>query len=115
MNNLQIKLLEALRSGKFQQTANRLRSKDCYCAVGLACEIYRINTGHGCWTQVHYSSLHSFSVNTIYSGSTTRAPSEVVKAFNLKHASITTWNDVLGLSFAEIADHLEREWSNETK
>lgn len=35
------KLVEALRSGEFSQTAGQLRKEDSFCCLGVACELYR--------------------------------------------------------------------------
>lgn len=42
-------LVAALRSGEFQQARNRLRDRDAYCCLGVACEVYRRTTGDGEW------------------------------------------------------------------
>ena len=45
------KWLKALRSGDFGQTKVRLREpgKDNMCCLGVACEVYRRETGKGSW------------------------------------------------------------------
>lgn len=51
--NERIKLLiEALRSKKYIQIRHKLGWVDgkCFCALGLACEIYRQQTGLGSWS-----------------------------------------------------------------
>ena len=45
------KWLEALRSGEFGQARGRLREPgtDNMCCLGVACEVYRRETGKGSW------------------------------------------------------------------
>lgn len=42
-------LANALRSGEFLQGIGRLRREGCHCAEGVACEVYRRETGDGEW------------------------------------------------------------------
>jgi hypothetical protein len=47
------KLIAALRSGKYKQTTGTLREKRGlqmkYCCLGVACDVYRKETGKGKW------------------------------------------------------------------
>lgn len=43
------KLVEALRSGEYEQAHDRLRRDDRFCCLGVACDIYRKETGNGYW------------------------------------------------------------------
>jgi hypothetical protein len=43
-------LVAALRSGEFPQGRERLRTEGGFCCLGVACEVYRLNTGKGAWT-----------------------------------------------------------------
>lgn len=50
MNTNAEKWVEALESGDFRQGTGRLRcGGDHYCCLGVACEIYRRETGKGEW------------------------------------------------------------------
>lgn len=53
--NENVKLwLEALRSGEYDQTRGRLHlENDGYCCLGVACEVYRKETGQGEWSYAH--------------------------------------------------------------
>lgn len=42
-------LVAALRSDEFGQVADYLHTKDGYCCLGVACELYRRETGNGVW------------------------------------------------------------------
>jgi hypothetical protein len=39
----------ALRSGRYQQATGALRKDDGFCCLGVACEVYRLETGRGEW------------------------------------------------------------------
>lgn len=54
--NQEIKKLwvEALRSGRYQQTKKRLRDEDGFCCLGVLCEVYREQTGIGQWKDGKY-------------------------------------------------------------
>lgn len=40
-----LKLADALESGNYTQTYDRLAEDDCFCAVGVACEIFKDELG----------------------------------------------------------------------
>lgn len=43
------KWVDALESGEFEQCQYSLKKGDSYCCLGVACEIYRRETGKGKW------------------------------------------------------------------
>ena len=51
MNENATKWVAALKSNEFEQGRFRLRRQDteCYCVMGVACELYRRETGRGEW------------------------------------------------------------------
>lgn len=52
MNNNAKKWVEALRSGEFTQAQRTLQTKEQeYCCLGVACELYRRETGEGEWIE----------------------------------------------------------------
>ena len=51
MNANARKWVEALRSGRYKQGRNRLRTEYGYCCLGVACEVYRRETGGGIWEE----------------------------------------------------------------
>jgi hypothetical protein len=52
LNDNAQKWVDALRSDEFKQGKQRLRTSDGgYCCLGVACEIYRRETGQGEWTE----------------------------------------------------------------
>jgi hypothetical protein len=44
------KWVDALRSGRFKQGRGSLRYDDSYCCLGVACQVYKEETGEGKWT-----------------------------------------------------------------
>lgn len=98
-------LIAALRSGEYTQTTGCLRSGNCYCAAGVACDVWMKETGKGRWdewggfeTASPDMPMHSF------------APIEVYDAYpDGLMSRVIIWNDVERMSFAQIADRLE-EW-----
>jgi hypothetical protein len=56
------KLVDALRSGEFKQGQSQLRFGDRYCCLGVACELYRRETGDGEWREAHDDGDFVFSL-----------------------------------------------------
>lgn len=102
------KWVEALRSGRFSKLRFGLRKNDSYCALGVLCELYRIENG-GRWE----TSESGFG---IFGGSNTGLPDEVRSWAGLtdsngryQDGSVMHSNDSMDQSFAEIADIIEFE------
>lgn len=55
-------LVDALRSGKYNQGTRALRNEYGYCCLGVACELYRKTTRHGKWEKVEGTSRYKFAV-----------------------------------------------------
>ena len=100
-------LVKALRSGKYRQTQNSLRSGGSFCCLGVACDI----SGLGEW--------HIKEYLYIYLKKTERLPKEVMKYYGFKNIvgaffrdghkdSLMGLNDI-GVSFEKIASIIERE------
>ena len=76
--------VKALRSGKFKQTRDVLRRGDKFCCLGVACEIYRQETGKGKWvTSGEDSSCQTFQA-TKTDGNDVAIPYKVCKWFGIK-------------------------------
>lgn len=88
--------IEALRSGKYKQGTGRLRSNDdCYCCLGVLCEVAGIKAEHGCdgWEyEGRFGSLPP-SLWSLF-------PDGVVKR-------LVDMNDIQLKGFNEIADYLD--------
>lgn len=118
-NKENIKLLvEALRSGKYQKAKGKLRVRDCFCVKGVACELYRLNTGIGKWEGSDFiirDNKYTWDDDIDW-------PNDVAKWYGLKRnckvklsdfgdeefeQQIEYLNDDLNLSFNEIANIIE--------
>ena len=112
--------VEALRSGKYNQTKNVLRDIDdqgvptAYCCLGVACEVYVETTGRGRW--IPDSSV--FSAGDSFEQSTTIMLPPIVQnwlglattagAFDEGGNTLIEVNDG-GSTFDEIADIIENK------
>lgn len=114
LNNLRC-LIEALRSGKYKQTFNQLRNGDCFCAEGVACEVYRQQTSQAAWEGDTFLILDELAGEQ-YWGAV--MPPRVNEWLGVNHEfvkyqgetrNLISLNDRYQLSFAEIADLLERQ------
>ena len=107
---MKIKWLEALRSGKYKQAVSRLMLKDHrgqrYCCLGVLCEI----SGLGEWTEEpSYSNVHEFIYNRGHFAS--NLPPAMREALGISDDDIETlvnMNDLTKASFTQIADWIER-------
>jgi hypothetical protein len=100
------KWVAALRSGEFKQTKGRLRDTKGFCCLGVACEVYRRETGNGEWDD-----------DGLFQGTGEVLPRNVLRWLSLSRPNgsgselgvcLTERNDK-GASFAEIADLIESE------
>lgn len=122
------KLVDALRSGEFHQGAGGLRPAESrHCCLGVACEIYRRETGIGNWVKDALSAAYVFEVSPIEesSGSLTSSVREWY-GFDRPNphvgsktspsvqvpASLAQLND-RGICFATIADDIESTYLKE--
>ena len=122
MNENAKKWVAALRSGEFKQTQGRLRrredhdpSNDGFCCLGVACELFRRETGKGVWRETYDRKFYDrrFFFNT-YSGHSELSfvPRPVADWLGLNKTraclELTALNDT-GESFERIADVIEAE------
>ncbi len=109
-------LLNALRGKEFQQTKNRLRVADSnkMCCLGVACEVYRRETGTGTWL-----ASGAFTVGDRYADSDLPTLVKDWYGFEDNNPDLTfdeddntcgavNANDILGYNFTQIADAFER-------
>ena len=107
------KWVAALRSGEFAQGQHFLRKHDNYCCLGVACELYRRETGNGEWWQVTQGKYTFISDSYEF---VTVLPSTVAYWLGLHteagefgvEDSLADMNDT-GKTFDEIADVIESE------
>jgi hypothetical protein len=111
------KYLAALRDGTFEQTTTCLRWGNCYCVLGVLCELYRETRPdrhqHGEWTPRHGQYDFAFFDNdgNKLSKNAVDLPYPVRQWAGVnttEAAQLVAWNDTpLHLTFAEIADAIE--------
>ncbi len=117
MNNNAKKWVEALRSGEFTQAHKSLHpTDDGYCCLGVACELYRRETGDGEWVttdkrlgwlfQADNTSIDYFMHPTVQKWIGLREP--LGAAPEMPGGSLTALNDSCGYDFMEIADVIEK-------
>ena len=105
--------VEALRSGRYEQTTGRLRGETGYCCLGVACDI----SGLADWAEAG-SDEYPWS----YGGAEEILPDGVAEWLGVEDVSpmvfwelrdtqeeLASLNDE-GRTFAEIADAIEKEW-----
>lgn len=105
LNPVAQKWVEALRSDRFTQTKRFLRTKEGFCCLGVACELYREENG-GEWTDAYTGIAFESSVKTL--------PDKVKDWLHLRsdngsfrQGCLSQQNDQ-GMTFAEIADLIEQ-------
>lgn len=111
-------LCKLLRSGRFVKHSGSLSGgENKRCVLGMVCETYMEMTGKGSW---EYSKI---KVNMCFLDHVSSLPQEVMVFFgftstnpklNIKELSyiVSACNDVLGLSFEELADAFENTFLN---
>lgn len=120
-------LTTTLRSGEYTQGRNRLRTHDCFCCLGVACDIYMKQTGQGEWKEVHVFDAavpgrYAFYHPAVSKGEEHLLPAVIQEWFGLPQLfklndefnTLSSLNDVgpdedtnNPLSFPEIADVIE--------
>lgn len=101
MNKNAKKWIKALRSGKYTQGTGKLRDKDKFCCLGVACDLYDKNI----WLNLDQANV---------------LPYDVMRWLNLSHNEgsyynkgrqtfLTYHNDFDKYTFSEIADIIESE------
>jgi len=119
-----MELVGALRSGRYQQTRNRLRTDSGYCCLGVACAISGLNewklTDRLEWTYLeednilpervieHFGFYNRAGEPRISSGHWSHGDMEIGgKRFHC----LAEANDG-GATFEQIADFIEKNWEN---
>ena len=112
-----------LRSGKYKQGAAYLKYENCYCCLGVLCEISNISN----FEETSFEDVDRIDADE-YFGCNTELPNEVMEWSGMrnevgdfldvaikselrlnKYTSLTAANDS-GVSFLEIADFIEKHW-----
>lgn len=113
---------EALESGRYPQSGRRLRDENGYCCLGVACEVFRLETGEGKWTDEDVPLL------AFDAGDEPRSaylPAQVYRWLGLQEdnpklvlpsgngTDCVTANDMLRMDFTAIAAALRRTYLEE--
>jgi hypothetical protein len=117
-NPAEHKLIAALRSGEFKQGKLRLRpTSNTFCCLGVACELYRRETGQGEWVPAHDDEAHPSLQEFVMpdEGTTSGVLSPSVRKWlgwasdkgSTSEACLAERNDS-GATFSEIADLIEQ-------
>jgi hypothetical protein len=115
-------LVEALRSGEFQQGKHVLRRGSQFCCLGVACEVFRSTTGTGRWVRTTGATAFVVSgTGDPDDNQTHTLPPSVSAWFGFgehahnptvtaggKRFALSNLNDLEGLRFPAIADAIER-------
>lgn len=129
MNDRVKKLVDALRSGEYEQAQSQLRrmyaNHDAYCCLGVACDIFAKETGEGKWGDFgahdEDGELFIAQKDSYPFTSESSMPEPVRKWFGFRTNSggidgYETFGQTLinlndgGKSFAEIADFIEENY-----
>lgn len=104
--------LDALRSGEYEQGRDRLCIDNRYCCLGVAAELFQTSR-----TEITVDPRHNIKS---YDGDHFFAPSYVIAALGLRTNTGSAFKSGVGLaglndrgvSFSEIAAHIEADPSN---
>jgi hypothetical protein len=119
------KWIEALRSGKYEQTDNRLKKDNKFCCLGVLCDISGITE----WKAVEYKG---HIIDYLYDNQLSALPESVMDWAGIKDRfgyilntvdgkyiisedgeymshTLSYFND-LGFNFSTIADFIEQNW-----
>lgn len=103
--------VEKLRSGEYKQTKGGLRNDDCFCALGVLCDI----SGLGTWEKqkrTPYDRWQIYSFKSKASECLGALPHDISEWAGLsmhEEDVISKMNDG-GASFEVIADYVEKNW-----
>lgn len=120
--------LAALRSGEYDQQQAILKNGFGYCCLGVACDVYRKQTGKGNWIDTTDSrGGFTFDTGDVYNNVENIGSISVRDFFGFDdpngfyiplfylggkgttmHIRLTEVNDDLGMTFDEIADLVEK-------
>ena len=115
------KWIAALRSGKYKQTTDHLRTDEGFCCLGVGCDI----SGLGKWKiEHHYEDMNVYSYDIVDShdkGLDVLPPTVMewlgVRDNIVRYDKSSKWkrdlpnlNDNIGVDFNKIADVIEKNW-----
>lgn len=99
------KWVELLRSGKYIQATDRLKTGNAYCCLGVLCDLYIKETGKGHWEVGDHPSfiLEEDELTIGLNGKLLKW----VGMTNMEHNDCIKYNDTENLNFSQIADKIE--------
>lgn len=110
------KLVEALRSGDYEQTRFYLRYDGGFCCIGVMCDVYRKETGNGEWVpDPTGSDLFDFGAEQHQAYAPPHIWAELAPGMSeedraVAEVKLNRLNDRTKLGFSEIADVIEAVW-----
>lgn len=96
--------VEALRSGRYEQTRGRMRCEDKFCCMGVLCDVHAGQTGNT-WHNDYYLDDACLPPPAVLQWAGLKTDRGMVDG---EEFSLTGMNDSMCYSFAEIADFIER-------
>ena len=106
----------ALRSGNYSRAKGHLRTKDGFCCLGVACDVYAKETGKGKWEEKGKGKKWGkIPFTRFVSGRSTAChflPNDVMDWLGLDRSSfviddLVKMNDADGANFEDIANAIE--------
>lgn len=107
------KWVKALKSGKYVQGVNKLRSnKDEFCCLGVLCDVYAKECNGGRWEDQTYYGLKTFVITDNSESDAYSLPNGLSKALGIDskfESRLIDMNDEEGADFIQIAEFIESE------
>lgn len=104
--------VEALRSGQYTQTLTRLRYKDTYCCLGVACDLYNKDTQKGIWLKRTVNQdVYTFNIGSKIVEYVLPIPVREWLGISSQHARIYGFMNDTGRDFDQIANRIEEDYN----
>ncbi len=114
-SEIKTKWVSALRSGDYKQGTGFLRKNSCYCAAGILCDLYSIDTGIQWELDIGESGRHSIDGVWNFPSKDVLTWAGIIVDNNspdfIAYRRVISENDHHGKSFSEIADYIEENIS----
>ncbi len=102
-------LVKALESGEYKQCYNRLRVGDCYCVMGVACDLYDSSRWiDRCGTKFYSYKQDDDEYPEAYVANCPMYVAEYFGFTNPQLSMLTQLNDNYKYTFKEIAEWIKR-------
>lgn len=100
--------IEALRSGRYEQGVSALRDDDCFCCLGVACDLYRTAENGPDWEGYSYLGRDDVLPQTVQDWLGLRQDDGQYGRRKGSSSTLAVQNDD-GMTFSEIAALIEAE------